>query len=223
MIGRNSHSRVVCRTGIAVSRNTWVAWNVAWMVRMAGRLSLIVGIVQVAWIWGLSCRIASWARHVRFFSWLRANAPKSSKSWTSLIVVVITNRLSVSVDASIVVRVRIQVVVIVVVRIVVIVVRVVSMVMVSNICLTKLIKNWSGSFGVNSRYLSHYLAIVRMVAIIKFSSLSLLRWTYLRGATSFVIMIVVPVLSSSCLVCWTPSRVAHCTILLIVSHSIFFQ
>jgi hypothetical protein len=96
------------------------------------------------------------------------------------------------------------------------------MVMYSYICLPKLVQNRSGSFGINSRYLSHHLAIISMI-FIEFSSLSLLCWTDLRWTTSFIIMVVVPVLASSSLVSCSTSWIALCTVLISICNPVLLQ
>mgnify|MGYP007026641975 FL=1 len=96
------------------------------------------------------------------------------------------------------------------------------MVMDSDICLPKLVQNRSGSFGIDSRYLSHHLAIISMI-FIEFSSLCLLCWTDLRWTTSFIIMVVVPVLASSSLVSCSTSWIALCTVLISICNSVLLQ
>ena len=95
------------------------------------------------------------------------------------------------------------------------------MVMSSDICLPKLVQNRSGSFGIDSRYLSHHLAIISMI-FIEFSSLCLLCWTDLRWTTSFI-MVVVPVLASSSLICCSTSWIALCTVLISICNSVLLQ
>ena len=96
------------------------------------------------------------------------------------------------------------------------------MVVSSNICLPKLVQNRSGSFGINSRYLSHHLAIICMV-LIEFSSLSLFCWADLRWTSSFIVMVMVPILASSSLVSWPSSWIASCTVLVSVCNPILLQ
>lgn len=212
------------------SRNTWVIRNIARVVRMARwlpRIILVLRVVQVACIWWLSRRVSAWSRHVGFLSWLWADSPESSQSWRSLVVMVVAYRLAISRDACIVARVGVQVIIIVVVRnIVIICVACSYMIMISNVCLPKLVQDRSWSFSVYSRYLSHYLAIVGMAALIELCSLRLLGGTNLWGTSSLISgVIMLPVLSSTRLVWWAivPSRIADCTVLLIVSYSILLQ
>lgn len=225
VLSSNAHCWVI--RGIRSSLwRSWVVWDVAWVVWVARRLSSmarVLRIIQVASIWRLRSA-ASCAWHVSLFSGLRANASKPTKSWASLVVVVVAYRLTISIDSSVVAWVGIQVIVIRVV-VIIVVVRISSMIMVSNISLTELVQNWSGPFGVNSRYLSHYLSIVSMITIIILLSLRLFNWTNFRGTSSFIV-VVIPIFSSISfvsIIVASQTWIAMNTVLLIVRYSILFK
>jgi hypothetical protein len=95
------------------------------------------------------------------------------------------------------------------------------MVMGCDICLPKLVQNRSGSFGINSRYLSHHLAII-CVVFIEFSSLSLFCRTDLRWTSSFI-MIMLPVFASSSLICCSASWITLSTVLISICNPILLQ
>ena len=99
--------------GIALARHTWIAWNVAWVVRVAWGLSMSVAVlrvVQIARVWWLSRGIICRSWHIGFLPRLRTDPPKSSKPWTSLIIVVITYWLAISVDTGVVIWIQIIVI-----------------------------------------------------------------------------------------------------------------
>lgn len=73
----------------------------------------------------------------------------------------------------------------------------------SVICLAKLIKNWSRSFCINCRYLGHYLTVISMWAIVKFSALTLLCWTYLLRRSALGSMRMIPIFSLASFVRWS--------------------
>lgn len=195
------------------------------MVRVARWLgSMVVAahalrVIEIATIRWLPWCISTWSWHVGLLSWLWADSSESAESWRSLVVMVVSDWLAVSVDR-VACRVGIQEIIIVI-NDVVIIILVGSMIVVADICLTKLVEDWSRSFGIDGRYLSHDLAIVRMATLVELSSLGLFSGTHFRW-TILVVVIMVPILSSTCLICSATSspRVAHCAILLVVCDSI---
>ena len=96
--------------------------------------------------------------------------------------------MSVSIDSRVTTAASVQIVIVLVV--------VSSMVVATDISLAELIEDRPRSLGVDSRYLSHNLAVVCMRAVIKLGSLRLLMRTNLLRAHSFGSM-TIPVLSTS--------------------------
>lgn len=100
-----------------------------------------------------------------------------------------------------------------------------SMGMLTNIALSKLIKNWSRPFCINCRYLCHHLTIIGMWAVIELCTLSIccLCWTYFTWTCSLMTICVV-LASSSSIGCIVVSMTKACgTHLLIIVDSTLFQ
>lgn len=93
----------------------------------------------------------------------------------------------------------------------------------SNISLTKLIENWSWSFGIDGWYLSHYLTIIMSdISVIFTACYSLFCWTYLLCTSSFSAISMIPIFSLVCFI-WRASHIEEIrTTLLIIINSTFF-
>lgn len=199
---------------LVVDADVWV--QLVWVGRVSWRCdSLVIG---TSVVWSLIV-VRPW--DIVFLSWLWADSSKSTKSWTSLLVVLmmVVGMEMVIVDhwVSILVTVILVVWSVVIVVVIVVVVIVVGLV----VSLVELVQIGSRTLCINCWYLSHYLSVVRVRAVV------LLLWScttcFVRadfwGTRSSVVVVFV----LTCSVRRITVIVPYVEYILIVNYSHFFE
>ena len=207
-----------------------VALVVAWMVRVIRwhhtTMSLVSGGVLLRHIlviisrWCVLVWVVAW--HVSIFARLWTDSMKSAQSWTLFIVTImsitihitcVAYRSSCMIDISIWTQELISVAIFTNRRM--------AMIMNLDVRLPELVQDWSGSFCIDSRYLSHNLSIIRAIVILT-STLNLLVRANLWWTIFVSVTIWSKVLTLARLV-WRSIIGIESRALLVVDHSIFLQ